>query len=147
MEPYPSFELLLLTVGHPDPITIVLLYRPPDKKHTESFIPQFSDFLATLMQSTDRALLVGDFYVYYDCPSRPIDREFMELINSFGFIQHVKSTTHNEGHTRLGTVFWCHGGHPFQSVRGMYLLSWFKCMIRYLFLGYGTATSPLAKGL
>ena len=63
METYPSFELLLLTVGHPDPNTIVLLYRPPDKKHTESFIPQFSDFLATLMQSTDRALLVGDFYV------------------------------------------------------------------------------------
>ena len=84
MEPYPSFELLLLTVGHPDPNTIVLLYRPPDKKHTESFIPQFSDFLATLMQSTDRALLVGDFNVHYDCPSRPIDKEFMELINSFG---------------------------------------------------------------
>lgn len=44
-------------------------------------------------------MVLGDFYVHVDLNQDPLGREFMRLLESAGYSQHVSGPTHNNGHT------------------------------------------------
>ncbi len=59
----------------------------------------FSDFLSTVISSTDSLLILGDFNIHICCPEKPLVKEFLDLVDSFSLMQSVLEPTHNHGHT------------------------------------------------
>ncbi|KAJ8351059.1 hypothetical protein AAFF_G00157770 [Aldrovandia affinis] len=103
---FSSFEAQLIKVGSADPLLVIIIYRPTDSrvfKETKNFISQFSTFLTDIIPSHDRVLILGDFNIHVDNPIRAFESEFMDLIQSFGLIQHVSGPTHKGGHTLSGS--------------------------------------------
>lgn len=94
---FSSFELSCFELRLTDPVMCAVIYRPP--KHNKDFIKDFSDFVAFILTCYDRILIVGDFNVHVCCPSKPMAREFLELIEAFHFTQHVSGPTQVHGHT------------------------------------------------
>ncbi len=84
------------------PLLCVLIYRPP--KANNDFLKEFSDFLSNLVPSADNLLIVGDFNIHLCCPSRPLSRDCVQLLDSFNLTQYVSGPTHKLGHT-LDYVF------------------------------------------
>ncbi len=84
------------------PLLCVLIYRPP--KANNDFLKEFSDFLSDLVPSADNLLIVGDFNLHLCCPSRPLSRDCVQLLDSFNLTQYVSGPTHKLGHT-LDYVF------------------------------------------
>ncbi len=97
-----SFEVLMCKVEFSSPLLCVLIYRPP--KANNDFLKEFSDFLSDLVSSADNLLIVGDFNIHLCCPSRPLSRDFVQLLDSFNLTQYVSGPTHKLGHT-LDYVF------------------------------------------
>ncbi|XP_048113404.1 uncharacterized protein LOC125303610 [Alosa alosa] len=93
---FSSFEVQLMLLDMDIPLLIALVYRPPSSK---KFISQFSDFLSNIMSKHERTLILGDFNIHVCCPSKPMVSDFIQLIDSFGFVQHVTGPTHRLGHT------------------------------------------------
>lgn len=58
------------------------------------------------MPKYDRVLIVGDFIIHVCCPSRPLVKDFLNLIDSFNFVQSVTGPTQEHGHT-LDLVLSC----------------------------------------
>ncbi|KAL6461579.1 hypothetical protein MHYP_G00297230 [Metynnis hypsauchen] len=92
-----SFEVTLFEVGRSDPVLCAVIYRPP--KYNKDFINDFSEFLAGLMPNYDRVLIVGDFNIHVCCPEKPLVTDFLNIIDSFNFVQCVFGPTHEHGHT------------------------------------------------
>ncbi len=72
-------------------------YRPP--KVSTTFIHELSEFLSNQVSRCDRLLVLGDFNIHVCCPSKPMVKNFMSLMDSLNFVQSVSSPTHNRGHT------------------------------------------------
>ncbi|KAJ8366482.1 hypothetical protein AAFF_G00353500 [Aldrovandia affinis] len=99
---FSSFEAQLVKVGSADPLLVITIYRPTDSrvfKETKNFISQFSTFPTDIIPNHDRVLILGDFNIHVDNPIRAFESEFMDLIQSFGLIQHVSGSTRKGGHT------------------------------------------------
>jgi hypothetical protein len=62
-------------------------------------LAEFGDYLAEVVPLPGELLLLGDFNFHVDCPQNTDASAFMELIDSFGLVQHVRSPTHRHGHT------------------------------------------------
>ncbi|KAL6464601.1 hypothetical protein MHYP_G00269180 [Metynnis hypsauchen] len=92
-----SFEITLFEVGRSDPVLCAVIYRSP--KYNKDFINDFSEFLAGLMPNYDRVLIVGDFNIHVCCPEKPLVKDFLNIIDSFNFVQCVFGPTHEHGHT------------------------------------------------
>lgn len=56
-------------------------------------------FLSSVVPKADRLLILGDFNIHVCCPSKPMVKEFLQIINNFNLIQFVVGPTHNQGHT------------------------------------------------
>lgn len=41
------------------------------------------------MLNTNRLLILGDFNIHFCCPSKPTIKEFLQIIDTFNFIQSV----------------------------------------------------------
>lgn len=74
-----------------------LIYRPP--KFNKHFIQQFTEFVSGLLCNYDCFLVLGDFNVHVCCPSDPLVKDFLNLVESFNLVQHVHGSTHIYGHT------------------------------------------------
>ncbi|KAK2873784.1 hypothetical protein Q8A73_024409, partial [Channa argus] len=99
---YNSFESLTLSLSHPNwktqkPLLFVIVYRPP-VPYSE-FLIEFSDFLADLVLSTDKVIIVGDFNIHVDADSNCLSTAFNSLLDSIGFSQNVNKPTHCFSHT------------------------------------------------
>lgn len=92
-----SFELCLFELGRSHVSLCAVIYRPP--KYNKSFISDFSEFLAEILPKYDRVLIIGDFNIHICCPDEPISRNFLNVIDSFNFVQSVSGPTHELGHT------------------------------------------------
>lgn len=98
---YSSFELQMTKVGHSNSFYCILVYRPPGP--AASFLVDFSDFLSSIIK-LDRVIIVGDFNIHVDDDTCKEASEFVNITESFNFIQHVFGHTHNKGHM-LDLVF------------------------------------------
>ena len=84
-------------------IRLVIIYRPPysDKRKipTTIFYREFSDYLESVLLSKEQILFAGGFNIHVDNPRDPDAIKFADLLESFRLQQHVKGSTHKEGHT------------------------------------------------
>lgn len=51
------------------------------------FLPEFSDLLSSLLVSTDKFIIVGDFNIHMDDDTDSLKMVFNSLLNSLGFSQ------------------------------------------------------------
>lgn len=92
-----SFEVQLFQLSLVNPVVFVIIYRPPHANN--NFINEFAEFLAEIVTSHDRILILGDFNIHVCCDSKPLSQDFLSLIDSFDFVQWVSGPTHVQGHT------------------------------------------------
>ncbi|XP_067283633.1 uncharacterized protein [Pseudorasbora parva] len=88
-----SFEVQLLQLDWSGPVAIATIYRPPHL--TKDFL---NEFVGDLITKFDRILLLGDFNIHVCCLSKPLSKEFLDIIDSFNLLQWSKHPTHIHGH-------------------------------------------------
>lgn len=90
-------------VVHRRAIKVVAVYRPPySVAHPVSssvFFDEFSTYLENIVMSSERLLITGDFNFHPDCLTDNDAKRFVDLLETFGLIQHVLVPTHSSGHT------------------------------------------------
>jgi len=83
--------------------TIVTVYRPPPSKKNKlkvsSFLNDFEEFLSFVNLLPGKIILLGDFNVHYDLPSKWDVKRFSTTLESADFMQHIVGPTHRCGHT------------------------------------------------
>ena len=99
-----SFEISEWTVTTvTNCIRLFIIYRPPYsdkcKVPTTVFVREFSDYLESVLLSKEHILFTGDFNIRINNPRDSDAIKFADLLESFGLQQHVKGSTHKEGHT------------------------------------------------
>ncbi len=94
---YQSFEAQVMVYDGWKSVLCVLVYRPP--KYNKDFIQHFSEFLSHIVPSCDNILILGDFNIHVCCPNKPMVSEFLQLVDSFNFMQFISNPTHEQGHT------------------------------------------------
>ena len=94
---FSSFELQLFEIHVQPPVLCAVIYRPP--KFNKDFIQDFYDFVAGIVLNTEHLLIIGDFNIHVCCDSRPLVKDFLNLIDSFNLKQSVTAPTHEKGHT------------------------------------------------
>lgn len=100
---FSTFEVLMFMIyGYNDPVLCVVVYRPP--KPINGFLTEFSELLSSLVLNHDKIIIAGDFNLHIDVFSNLHASEFLNLTESFNFVQHVSGPTHNHGHT-LDLIF------------------------------------------
>ena len=70
---------------------------PP--KYNKEFLNDFAAFLADFVPNYDRVFIVGDFNIHVCCPENPLASGFLNIIDSFDFVQYMSDPTHERGHT------------------------------------------------
>lgn len=96
---FSSFELSCFELrgGQTVPVLCAVIYRPP--KHNKDFITDFYELVAFILTRYDRILIIGDFNVHVCCPSKPMAKDFLDLIEAFNLTQHVTGLTQVHGHS------------------------------------------------
>ena len=89
-------------------INFVIVYRPPPSTEnglTKSmFLHEFDKFVCDVSLLPDKLILLGDFNVHWDCPTKSDVLQFSSSTSSAGLTQYVYGPTHKDGHT-LDLVF------------------------------------------
>jgi hypothetical protein len=84
-------------------VIYALVYRPPpstvNKLKTSDYLNDFDDFLIHVNSFSGKILLLGDFNIHVNTPSKPGVTRFMTSYESAGFCQHIKGPTHRCGNT------------------------------------------------
>ena len=84
-------------------ICLFIIYRPPysDKRKvpTTVFFREFSDYLEPVLLCKEQILFAGDLSIHIDNLHDSDALKFADLFESFWVQQHVKGSTHKEGHT------------------------------------------------
>jgi hypothetical protein len=101
-----SFEFLNLSIMYRlRRVRLLVVYRPPASS-TTVFMTEFQAVLEILSTLPEKVIIVGDFNIHVDVPSDKLAVTFLELIETFGFSQLVKTSTHSrkkkaidQGHT------------------------------------------------
>lgn len=88
---YSSFELNLVKLDLSQPVMCTVIQQPP--KYNKDFINDFSDFLAGILQKHDTVLFIKDFNIHACCPTKPLVKDFLNLIDSFNLVQSDRSYT------------------------------------------------------
>ena len=100
---HPSFEALECVVTSTQVVRLSVIYRPPpstkNKTTHKQFQAEFADYLGHIFTTPGMLLIVGDFNYHVEDTSDSEACSFNNLIDSFGFIQHVADSTHRSGHT------------------------------------------------
>ena len=92
-----SFELNMFELGHSHPVLCIVIYRPP--QYNKDFINELSELLTEIMPKYSMVLITGDLNVHVCCPTNPLVKEFLNVIEAFNFTQSVSGPTHEHGHT------------------------------------------------
>ena len=99
-----SFETLECLIHASTCVRLCVIYRTPNAGTISVFFDEFSDYMASVMTSPGKPLIVGDFNFHVNDNQ---DRDaclFANVTSSFGLCQHVSGPTHRNGHT-LDLVF------------------------------------------
>ena len=90
------FECIELKFKHNNrEIIICLIYKPPQINFRQ-FITEFEDLLMQISLYSADVFLMGDFNIHVDTVSNN-SREFLNLLNTFGFMNYVEDATHGLG--------------------------------------------------
>ncbi len=94
------------SINDKSPVMYVLsiLYRPPG--HHTDFIQEFGDFLSELVQAADKVLIVGDFNMHIDNEKDALGSAFIDILNSIGVRQRVRTYSMSKSYLRFNTVTW-----------------------------------------
>ena len=100
----PSFEFSeWLVVSGTYRLRVVVIYRVPySVEHpvsTNVFFTEFSDYMETVIMSTEKLVILGDFNIHIDVPSDVDARKLEDLFDCLSLEQHVREPTHTQGHT------------------------------------------------
>ncbi|XP_063952043.1 uncharacterized protein LOC129274037 [Lytechinus pictus] len=99
---YSTFELAHV-VSNGGQLHFLVVYRPPpsvqNQLRTADFLQEFDDLTAEISRLAGRVLLLGDFNIHVDKPSKSDVAQFLSIIESASLVQHVTGATHNMGHT------------------------------------------------
>ena len=102
---YTQFELLHSRMEVSNQcIDVFVEYRPPPSTKncltTAKFFDEWTIFLENLASQTRETVITGDFNFHVDdlC-NNPEARKFINLVERYGFKQHVTGPTHRAGHT------------------------------------------------
>ena len=97
---YHSFELMDFHPRMVRYVKILLVYRPPGLS-TSLLLEEFSKLLEHITADLrhKRLLIVGDFNIHVDNSNDATARQFLDLLDSFDLVQHVREKTHANGHT------------------------------------------------
>ena len=83
----------------------VIVYRPPySEDHpitTGVFFHEFTEYLESVVMSSDKLLIIGYFDFYIDVPTNPNNKHTSDLLDAMGLVQHVKQATHIHAATSL----------------------------------------------
>lgn len=97
-----EFSEWLIHLTSAEKMRVVVVYRPPysgeHKVPTSVFFDEFSAYLESLLLCKERLLICGDFNIHVDSVDDPDSVKFRDLLESVGLRQHVKKSTHNNGH-------------------------------------------------
>ena len=94
---FASFEYHAIVLKCQPPVLTVTVYRPP--KQCPTFLTDFSELLSIIHTNYDKIIITGDFNIHVDNGNDSKARDFMNLLNSMDFTQHITEPTHNRGHT------------------------------------------------
>ena len=75
----------------------ICVYRP-DPKTTETFLSEFQELLELINPSHNEIFITGDINLHLEKCDSPSTISFCEILESFDYKQHVKSSTHIHGH-------------------------------------------------
>ena len=97
-----EFSEWLIYLTSAEKMRVAVVYRPPysgeHKVPTSVFFDEFSAYLESLLLCKERLLICGDFNIHVDSVDDPDSVKFRDLLESVGLQQHVKKSTHNNGH-------------------------------------------------
>ncbi|XP_072016909.1 uncharacterized protein [Amphiura filiformis] len=83
-------------------IPYVIVYRPPPSRENgfqlSTYQTEFKDFMSEIALMPRKVIVVGDFNMHVDIPSKSEVRRFLTGIETSGFQQHVTEPTHISGH-------------------------------------------------
>src|SRR4029434_6478465 len=94
---FASFEYHAIVLNCQPPALTVTVYRPP--KQCRTFLTDFSELLSIIHTNYDKISITGDFNIHVNNGNDSEARDFMNLLNSMDFTQHITEPTHNRGHT------------------------------------------------
>ena len=95
---FTSFECLCALIKCSPNILLVTIYRPP-RCSAHAFLDEFRELLSTICLQYDCIIVSVDFNLHVDDPKNTSTKEFLTLIDTFSFTQHVQGPTHSHGHT------------------------------------------------
>ena len=97
-----SFEYASVTIKTLG-VRLISVYRPPpsdtNQLKVSQFLEEFDAFVSEISMAPMKTLIVGDFNVHIDIPSKYDSRRFLGSLTETGFQQHVHQPTHKDGHT------------------------------------------------
>ena len=99
-----SFEFAeyIVTSGS-DKLRLVVVYRIPySPAHpigVSTFLDEFADYLESTVLTPEPLLITEDIDIHVDVPDDPDAIKFLDLLDSLGLAQLVKTPTHRCGHT------------------------------------------------
>ena len=89
-------------------INFVVVYRPPPSSDNglknSVFLNEFDNFIGDVSLLPGHLILLGDFNMHWDCPSKSDVIHFSSTTTAAGLTQHVHGPTHKHGYT-LDLVF------------------------------------------
>ena len=99
-----TFEHAHVVYGHRAGNThIFIIYRPPpsasNRLRVSDFLAEFETLVNEISILSGHVMIVGDFNLHIDEPSKPEVRQFLSIIDTGSMVQHVHGATHKFGHT------------------------------------------------
>jgi hypothetical protein len=99
LQEYSSFEHAIIS-NSSRTLNVVVVYRPdPSGVNTAVFMNEFEGFLGDVDLLCGRTLMLGDFNLHYDLPSKYEVIQFEAILLSMGYRQLVNVPTHRFRHT------------------------------------------------
>ena len=84
-------------------IQYVVIYRPPPSTENgfliSTFLNEFEELMSEIALLPTDVVLLGDFNVHVDIPSKWDAKRCLTCIEVCGFQQHISGSTHKHGHT------------------------------------------------
>jgi len=82
-------------------IDVLAIYRPPysesHKISVRMFLDDFSDFISNLLTKGKNLIIMGDFNIHINNNNDTNAQAFVAMMEAFGLMQHVISSTHKAG--------------------------------------------------
>ncbi|XP_072039338.1 uncharacterized protein [Amphiura filiformis] len=84
-------------------LRFICIYRPPpsvvNKYRTSDFINEFDNFINDVTTMPNKLLILGDFNIHVNIPTKSEVRNFQNSLSTAGFQQHISCPTHESGNT------------------------------------------------